>query len=442
MLDAAEPNPRRGRLIRVTTNRLAPVSLLAFALFTATCGSDRAAPDSDGSGIGSIVPASAGVDRAAVAADAPIDQLSAGFTDAGFELMRTQPSDTNLVFSPLSIGHALLMARGAADETTGSAIDGALSLPDGMSAHEAWNALDAAIADTNGVAEALDGTDSPIVTIADRLWPSQSANPDPMWVDLMTSHHGVDVETIDVNDADGSRTRINRWVSDQTNTLIPELLPEGFINASTVLVLTDAVYFKAQWRSVFGKYGPETGPFTLLDGSTVDTSYLVDLGQPGPRGAGDGFVGASIPYLGDDYAMLIVVPDEGRYDELRARLSDDLLDEIDATFTTGPYELRMPEWETTTAIDFLGWLTDLGIAPGAYPGISPEAFLAAAVHGADISVDETGTEAAAATALSFEESGPPEPELVVAADRPFFYVVRHVATGAVLFAGQVTDPSA
>jgi serpin B len=101
----------------------------------------------------------------------------------------------------------------------------------------------------------------------------------------------------------------------------------------------------------------------------------------------------------------------------------------------------MPEWETTTAIDLLGWLKDLGIAPGAYPGIGPGVVLGGAVHGADISVDEAGTEAAAATALSFAVSAPAAPELVVAADQPFLYLVRHADTGAVLFAGQVTDPT-
>jgi serpin B len=207
-------------------------------------------------------------------------------------------------------------------------------------------------------------------------------------------------------------------------------------------VLTDAVYFKAQWQTVFGKYGPEDGVFTRLDGTEVDTSYLVDLEQPGPRGVGDGYVGAELPYLGDDYTMLLIVPDEGRFDEVRGRLSTDLLAEIDAAFTAGPYELRMPEWETTAAIDLLRWLGDEGIAPGSFPGIAPDAFLAGAVHGADITVDETGTEAAAATALGFNESGPGDPELVVAADRPFLYLVRHVDSGAVLFAGQVTDPTA
>ena len=417
-------------------------TLLAAVVLAAACGSETTSESSDGSrSPGSVVEPSADLERAAVDPDAPVQGLVEGFSDAGFELMRAQPLDENVVFSPLSIGHALLMAREAADETTAAAIDDTFGLPDGMSAHEAWNSLDTDLAASNGTAVAIDETASPIVTVADRLWPSTSATPDQAWIDLLATHHGADVETIDVTDGEGSRAQINGWVADQTNGLIPELLPAGFVDPNTVLVLTDTVYFKAQWRSIFGKYGPEDGRFTRLDGSELDVSYLVDLEQPGPRGVGDGYVGAEVPYLGDDYAMLLIVPDEGRFEELRERLSADLLAEIDATFTTGPYELRMPEWETTTAIDFLDWLAERDIAPGAFPGIGPGVFLDGAVHGADIAVDEIGTEAAAATALGFEESGPPEPELVVAAERPFFYLVRHLDTGAILFAGQVTDPT-
>ncbi len=417
---------------------LGKLALAAIVLLAASCGSDSSGAAGSS---GEVVEPSSGVERALVVADAPVGALVSGFTDGGFDLMRSQPAGENLVFSPLSIGHALLMARGAADDATAAAIDDAFALPAGVAAHDAWNALDTQLAATNATATALDETDTPIVTVSNRLWPSSSASPDQDWVDLMASHHGADVETIEVTDPDGSRDRINSWVSEQTNDLIPELLPSGFINGNTVLVLTDKVYFKAQWRTIFGKYGPLDAPFTRLDGTTVDTTYLVDLEQPGPRGTGDGYVGAEVPYLGDDYTMLVIVPDEDRFDDVRARLSSDLLTEIDGAFTTGPYELRLPEWETTTAIDFLGWLTEHDIAPGAYPGIGPGVFLDGAVHGADIAVDEIGTEAAAATALGFDESGPPEPELLIAAERPFFYFIRHVDTGAVLFAGQVTDPT-
>ncbi|MCP4959391.1 MAG: serpin family protein [Actinomycetia bacterium] len=422
--------------------RAVSIALLAAIAMASACGSDASDEDVDRSEPpGSTIGPSEGLERAASDPGEPVGELVAGFSEAGFDLMRAQPADENLVFSPLSIGHALLMARGAADETTGEAIDVALGLPEGMAAHGAWNTLDLALAADSGTQTALDGTESPIVTLADRLWPSTTATPDQGWIDLMATHHGAGVESFDPSDPEVSRERINGWVSDQTNELIPELLPPGFIGPDTVLVLTDTVYFKAQWRSIFGKYGSEIGPFTRLDGTEVDVPFLVDLEQPGPRGSGDGFVGAEIPYLGDGFSILLIVPDEGRFEEIRERLSVDLLAEIDAAFTTGPYELRMPEWETTTAFDFLDWLKGLGIAPGNYPGIAPDAFLAGAVHGADITVDELGTEAAAATALGFVESGSPQPEIVVAADRPFFYLVRHVGTGAILFAGQVTDPT-
>ena len=208
-----------------------------------------------------------------------------------------------------------------------------------------------------------------------------------------------------------------------------------------MLVLTDAVYFAAQWATPFGKYGPVDGTFTTIDGTEVDVSFMQQLELDDRRGIGDGFVGAEIPYAGGDYSMLILVPDAGRYTEVIDRLDQSLLAEIDTTFTTGPYELLVPKWDDDHQINLLDWLTDAGAAPGSYPEIAPGAVLGAAVHAADITVDEQGTVAAAATALAFPDSGPPEPELTVAADRPFIYLIRHRQSGLILFAGHVTNPT-
>ncbi|MGH1490175.1 MAG: hypothetical protein ACRBK7_12405, partial [Acidimicrobiales bacterium] len=94
-------------------------SLLVMAMVAAACGSADISSSADGTvdgaADGSIVEPSNGLERAAVDPGAPVGALVAGFGDAGFELMRTQAVDENLVFSPLSIGHALLMARAAAD---------------------------------------------------------------------------------------------------------------------------------------------------------------------------------------------------------------------------------------------------------------------------------------------------------------------------------------
>lgn len=410
------------------------VLTLLMGLLASACGGGDTEPGEGPGGI-ALTP-SPDVERSQPAPDARVADLAAGFNDAGLELWRSQPPSENLVFSPLSIGHALLMARAAADDATGEAIDTAFALPEGMDAHEAWNASDQMIA---GDAE---NQEDLTLSMADRIWPRVDVSPDRDWVDLLASHHGASTETLDfTGDPEGSRETINSWVSDQTQELIPELLPEGFIEPDTVLVLTDAIYFKARWATVFGKYANVEDAFTRLDGSTVNVEYLRELELDDRRGTGDGFVGAEIPYIGGDFSMLVIVPEDGRFDEIRELIDQDFLDEVDSTLTTGPYELLIPKWETSTHLDLMSWLTDLGAAPGSYPAISSDAFLDAAVHGADIAVDEWGTVAAAATALGFTESGPPEPELTVAADKPFLYLIRHRATGLILFAGQVTDPT-
>lgn len=381
-----------------------------------------------------VLAASPGLDRAEPVPGAPVSELADGLNRAGFALWESTVSEENFVFSPMSVGHALLMARAAADQSTGAAIDAALSLPDG--AHDAWNAIDLAMA------SAARGQEELTVTIADAIFPRIDVQPDQAWIDLLRTHHGAIVESLDfVGDATGSKDHINDWISDQTEGLIPELLPDGFIQPATVLVLADAVYFEARWERVFGKYGPVTDDFTRLDGSTVSIDFMQELELDSGRGVGDGFAAAEIPYVGGEFSMLVIVPEASRFGEIRARLFDGLLTEVDAALETGPFELWLPEWETTSQLDLVGWLADIGAAPGSYPGITPDAFLDAAVHAADIAVDEWGTVAAAATGVGFATSGPPDPEIQVKADKPFLYLIRHQPSGLVLFAGQVTDPT-
>lgn len=329
------------------------------------------------------------------------------------------------------------MAEAAGDDATADAIRVAFGLPEGLSAHQAWNAMDQTIA------QAADGQEQITITMADRIWPRLDVTPEQSWVDLLAAEHGSDVRSLDfAGDAEGSRELINNWVSDQTAGLIPDLLSPGFISPNTVLVLTDTLYFEAQWQRPFGKYDAISDSFTLLNGSTVNVEFMRELELAAPRGKGDGFVGAEIPYRGGEFSMLVLVPEEGRFAEVRERLNQDLLDEIDATFTTGPYELLLPKWTSNSTIALTDWLREVGASPGSYPSISPNATLDAAVHGADIAVDEVGTVAAAATGLGFDTSGPAEPDLTVKADKPFLYVIRHRSSGLILFAGQVNDPTA
>ncbi|MCP5030000.1 MAG: serpin family protein [Actinomycetia bacterium] len=402
-------------------------SFLALAMIASACGSDGGRAGQE---------LATDVEREPASGSAPVTETARALNSIGFSLFETLPPDLSTILSPSSIGHAVLMARAAADESTGSAIDSAMGLPAGVEAHDGWNAIDQAIGDAVAVEDEL------TITMADRLWPRLDVDPDQEWLDLLASRHGADVLPLDFGgDTEGSREVINQWVAEQTEDLIPELLAPGFVTAETVLVLTDTLYLAARWQQVFGKYGTETAPFHRLDGSTVEVELMRDLELGAPRGVGDGYAGAEIPYVGGQFSMLVIVPQEGRFTEVRDRFGPQLLAEIDGSFSTGPYELLLPGWKDTSTIDLLPLLTGIGAAPGSYPSISPGAVLGAAVHGADITVDDWGTVAAAATALGFDESGPPEPELTIRVDRPFLYAIRNVDSGLILFLGQMVDPS-
>ena len=88
------------------------------------------------------------------------------------------------------------------------------------------------------------------------------------------------------------------------------------------------------------------------------------------------------------------------------------------------------------------WLCPLDFCPRAgFDAIAPGIFITDAIHSAKVIVDEKGTEAAAATALGFDDSGPPPADLTVVADHPFLWAIVHQETGAILFVGRLVDPT-
>ncbi len=157
----------------------------------------------------------------------------------------------------------------------------------------------------------------------------------------------------------------------------------------------------------------------------------------------DLFEAVRLPYAGDA-AMVVMVPKSGSLSDLLQELTADDLD-----INWGDYQVNvsLPSFEFSADLGLKDALVQLGMVDAFDPstadltGITParELFVSDAFHKTFISVDESGTEAAAATALVVGLTAAPEPATFTA-DQPFLFWIEHTPTGEPLFLGQVTDP--
>jgi len=154
-----------------------------------------------------------------------------------------------------------------------------------------------------------------------------------------------------------------------------------------------------------------------------------------------------LPYNGAKLAMLLVVPDAGQFAAFEATLDVETYLAILDALETHEVHLGFPKFEFDSALSLSDPLRALGMAdpfdPNAadFSGIDgrEDLFISDVLHKAFVSVDEKGTEAAAATAVVIGATGIPGSPVTLTVDRPFFFVIRDVPTGAILFVGRVTE---
>jgi serpin B len=162
--------------------------------------------------------------------------------------------------------------------------------------------------------------------------------------------------------------------------------------------------------------------------------------------AGDGWQRVSLPYAGGDLVMRIVVPTRPARDLAALASALALATQTGTPDPVRAVELTLPRWSTATTLPLKRTLAGLGM-PDAFgghadlAGIAPELFVSDAVHRANITVDEKGTEAAAVTGVAIAASSIGGAPVMVRADRPFAWAIVHGPTGTPMFTGHVVDPT-
>lgn len=364
----------------------------------------------------------------------------------------------NLVVSPASIAIAFGMTHAGAKGKTAEEMATVLHVSDsGLDSQQWHTAMGGLLAQWNGLKdrERPDYMPELKLSVANRLFGDKAAKFHAAYLDGIARDYRAPMEPVDYRTAfEPARQRINTWVEEQTYDRIKNLVPSGGVNADTRLVLVNAVYFKAQWMNTFSESATSPAPF-FVDGTNKHdvpmmsrTGYIRHGSVPA-----DGVVVVELPYENGPFAMDIIMPsDRAGLPALEAKLDMKRLQGwLDST-RQDRVDLKLPKFriDPPDPLRLSATLRDMGM-PTAFTeaadftGMAPkeeQLMISEAFHKAFIEVDEKGTEAAAATAVVMRAGGaPPSNEPIpIAVDRPFLFVVRDTASGAILFMGRVADP--
>jgi serpin B len=363
--------------------------------------------------------------------------------------------DGNVIFSPFSISTALAMTYAGARGTTEEQMASALRWMLGQSElHPAFNKLDLLLSSRSaGPSQTLNYDEGegerPKLNIANSLWGERQFEFLQEYLDTIALNYGAGLRLVDfMNDPEGARVAINDWVSEETEERIKDLIPPGAINDLTRLVLANAIYFNASWLEPFDVERTADGPFHLIGGSEV-TVPLMEATLRTNYTELDGVQAVELRYFGSEASFVILLPEEGEFESFEQSLDGDTIDELIGSFSAHDVDLKMPKFEFESTVGLRELLQSLGMeAPfdpdeADFSGMAPQGenlYVSDVFHKAFISLDESGTEASAATAVIVGLTSA-FPQAEVTADRPFIFLNRDKTTDTILFMGRVLDPS-
>ena len=353
----------------------------------------------------------------------------------------------NLFFSPESVSTALAMTYAGARGDTAAEMAKTLHFtlpPDRL--HPAMGALLA------GLNAPHDGYQ---LRVANALWAERDYKFLDAFLKLTASDYGAGFNPVDFKGStEAARLTINQWVEQKTDSKIKDLLKPGMVNPLTRLVLTDAIYFKADWQAQFQKAQTEDKDFHLSAAQTVKAPLMHRAGSYKYFNGGT-FQILEMPYKTGELSMIVFLPKD--MDGLRAFEQSltashakqwlSQLQPVSRVIVTFPKFKVTEQLELGSTLGAMGMPSAFERSAADFSGMTGnrELFLSAVIHKAFIDVNEVGTEAAAATAVAMVgmamRAPDPTPPPEFRADHPFVFLIRDNRSGGILFMGRVSDPT-
>ena len=352
-------------------------------------------------------------------------------------------ADGNLFFSPYSISTCLAMTYAGARGNTATQMAQTLRFAKNQ------NQLAVSFGQLQKQLNDEQTKQSFELNIANGIWAQKEHPFLPAYLSVARDQYRANLQQADFRThAEAARVAINDWVSDQTKGKISNLIQTGLLSPATRLVLVNAIYFKGRWASEFDKHNTIKSPFSVAPAQKLEVPFM-SITADFKYAEVDGLQVLELPYVGNDLAMVILLP--VKTDGLKTvagQLAS--LDRWLAQAREQKVEVFLPKFKLAAQFSLAKNLTAMGMSDAFSPqadfsGMDGERdlYISAVVHKAFVEVNEAGTEAAAATGVVMRSMAimRPRPTPVFRADHPFIFLIRDTRSGSILFLGRMVDPT-
>ena len=354
-----------------------------------------------------------------------------------FALWRTindsLPAD-NVFVSPLSASFALGMTMNGANGTTYDEMRSALQFGNVDLA-----AIDSGYKSLIALLTSLDP--STRMQIANAIFYSQTFPFNTTFTQTVASYFDAEVKPRDFHDLQGTLTAVNDWASSKTTGRIPKVLDS--VDPSAVMYLLNAIYFKGSWRERFDPAETHDATFHAVGGD--QSARLMHRQGKTLYAETSDYQAVDLPYGDSAFTMTVVLPKDGRSVEaVAASLTPAAWQSLSGSFGQREVDLSLPKVTLSWKRELSGNMKALGMRAAFFDGadftrMSPlgrQLVLSLLQQNTFVSIDETGTEAAAVTVGGIFVTSVPV-VTTVRVDRPFIFVIRERLSGTVLFMGKI-----
>ncbi len=378
----------------------------------------------------------------------------------------------NVLTSPISASLALTMTYAGANGQTatemasalhlGAAADGSIfagqnALSQGLNDRGAA-ALTQAQANAKATQAPAPSADDYQLQMVNSVWGQSTYTWQQPFLQILAKNYGTGVYQEDfADDFEPARLTINGWVSQETNDKITDLLPEGSLDKYTRMVLVNAIHLKFPWQTAFDPAATVSGAFTRADSTTVTANFMNLTHSFGYVDDGQAQI-AALPMYNGELAVVIALPHEGvdlaSYEAtLTSTAAPVVLPETSALLALSlpKTDFTSPSFSLKRALSAMGMNLAFTMTQADLSGLCAQPpdgdtlYVADVLQKATLSLQETGGEAAAATAVivggDLSIAANPETPTPMTVNRPYLVEIVDVPTGAVLMLGHVQDPT-